>query len=94
MSGRPPKIIPGTMLAMMVEKQFKAADTNKNGKIEKEELKAVLDKNCKELGVDPPTDEELNQKMKELDYDGNGTLDMNEYSILVKEIVKKQATIK
>ncbi|MCQ2820020.1 MAG: EF-hand domain-containing protein [archaeon] len=94
MSSKPPKIIPGTMLAMMVEKAFKEADTNHNGKIEVDELHAVLVKTAKDLGIEPPTKEQSEAAMKELDYDKNGTLDMNEYSVLVKQFVKKQAQIK
>ena len=88
-----PKIIPGTMLAAMIEKSFKEADKDNSGYIDGDELETVLGKFYKEVGVPAPTKADIEDACKKLDYDKDGKIQMNEYSILVKNMIKKQVQI-
>ena len=88
-----PKIVPGTMLAAMIEKSFKEADKDKSGYVDAAELEKVLAPFYKELGIPAPTKADIEDACKKLDYDKDGKIQMNEYSVLVKNMIKKQVQI-
>ena len=57
------------MFAMMVEKEFKAADKDGSGAIDKNELKDVLNKLSKDLKLAQVTDEDVNNYLVKLDLE-------------------------
>jgi len=65
-----------------MKRAFKVFDENDDGRISKEELKKVL----KEAKVDA-SDEQMEQFMKKVDTDGNGSLDFSEFCEMMKEIM-------
>ncbi len=65
-------------------------DTDKSGKLEKNEVKALIIGFCKENGVpesEYPKAEDIEESFKKLDTDGSGAVDLDELIPLVKDIV-------
>uniref|UniRef100_A0A453LSD0 EF-hand domain-containing protein n=1 Tax=Aegilops tauschii subsp. strangulata TaxID=200361 RepID=A0A453LSD0_AEGTS len=60
------------------QEAFSLFDKNGDGCISLEELAAVT----RSLGLDP-TNQELNDMMREVDMDGNGTIDFQEFLSLI-----------
>ncbi len=61
------------------ELMFKEADTDSSGYIEKDELKAVLTEMAKSEGLDEPTDDQVDRRMKALDLSGDGKISFGEF---------------
>lgn len=76
-------------LTELVNTAFDAADTNKNGKIERSELGAVMKDLAKGFGLSAPTEAQVTGKFKELDTDKNGTISREEFKAFVKETTIK-----
>jgi len=65
-----------------MKRAFKVFDKNDDGRISKDELKEVL----KEAKVDA-SDEQMTKFMEKVDADGNGSLDFNEFCVMMNEII-------
>merc|ERR1712113_265055 len=61
------------------EVMFKEADTDGSGYIEKDELKVVLTEMSKSEGLQEPTDDQVNRRMKALDISGDGKISFGEF---------------
>ena len=61
------------------EQMFKEADTDSSGFIEKDELKAVLTEMAKSEGLEAPTDDQVDRRMKALDISGDGKISFAEF---------------
>ena len=61
-----------------VREEFDKIDTDKSGKIERNELKAVLEKMSKKMGGHPVKDEELDDIFKGFDKDNDGKITFDE----------------
>ena len=61
------------------KRMFQQADTDGSGFIEWGELKAILTKIAEVEGFDPPTDEQVNQRMKVVDTSGDGKISLSEF---------------
>ncbi len=68
---------------------FEAADKNKNGTIEKSELKSCLELVAGELGFPRPSFQQIDSIFNQLDLDKNGKIDFNEFQIYVKQVLEK-----
>jgi Ca2+-binding EF-hand superfamily protein len=66
---------------------FESVDITKSGEIDENDLGKVLVDISKNLGGDPPTQEDINEVMKHLDADRSGTIDLNEFTLLIKDIL-------
>ena len=66
---------------------FEGVDIDGSGEIEQEELGKVLVDISKCLGGDPPTDEDINEVFKHLDADRSGSIYLNEFTLLIKDIL-------
>jgi Ca2+-binding EF-hand superfamily protein len=66
---------------------FESVDFTKSGEIDETDLGKVLVDISKNLGGDPPTQEDINEVMKHLDADRSGTIDLNEFTLLIKDIL-------
>jgi Ca2+-binding EF-hand superfamily protein len=66
---------------------FESVDITKSGEIDEIDLGKVLVDISKNLGGDPPTQEDINEVMKHLDADRSGTIDLNEFTLLIKDIL-------
>lgn len=58
---------------------FDLYDKDKNGTVDKHELKPLLEKISKHLGLPMPTDKEIESGLKQLDINNDGVLQFNEF---------------
>ena len=76
------------LLDGVVEKAFKSVDTDNSGSIDEQELEKVLAQISSDMGAEPPTKEDVKEVLEELDEDHNGTIEMKEFKMLIKDILK------
>ena len=67
---------------------FDAIDTDKSGKIDTKEIKEIMERIAVEMGTDRPTKEDVEAVIKNLDTDGSGTVEFEEFKILIKDILE------
>ncbi|KAL4442569.1 hypothetical protein ABPG74_006975 [Tetrahymena malaccensis] len=67
---------------------FDAVDTDGSGQINQSELKQVMDQITRNIGAQPPTQEEIDQVLKNLDTDGDGSVSFQEFKVLIKNILE------
>ena len=70
----------------MVETTFTQADLNQNSTIERNELALLLKKIYVTLGIDPPSESDIDNEYKRLDKNSDGKLNKEEFKILVKDL--------
>ena len=70
----------------MVETTFTQADLNQNSTIERNELALLLKKIYGTLGIDPPSESDIDNEYKRLDKNSDGKLNKEEFKILVKDL--------
>ena len=68
----------------MVETTFTQADLNQNSAIERNELALLFKKIYVTLGIDPPSESDIDNEYKRLDKNSDGKLNKEEFKILVK----------
>ena len=65
---------------------FDSVDTNKNGKIDLNELEILMNKLAEEMGCDYPSKEDVIEQMNDLDSDNSGDISFDEFQILIQQI--------
>ena len=65
---------------------FDSFDSDHDGVINKSELKPLLSKISKQLGVPEPSDKDIEQGFKQLDLNKNDLLEFNEFFHFYKQI--------
>ena len=66
---------------------FNAIDKNKDGSLEKSEIRGFIDKICDDMGLEKKTDDEtLDEVFKELDADGGGDVSVDELESFLRRI--------
>ena len=65
---------------------FDSYDSNNDGKIEKSELKLILNNISKKLGLPLPTDNDINKGFKQLDKNNNNLLEFDEFIVFYKQV--------
>jgi Ca2+-binding EF-hand superfamily protein len=70
---------------------FDAVDTDKSGQIDSAELEKAMGEISKEIGVDPPTKEEVSEILTKLDTDKSGKLSFDEFSVFIRRILEALA---
>ena len=63
-------------------------DTDKNGFVTKAELQFLMNNIAKGAGIPPPNHKEVDEAMKLLDANGDGSVSFDEFLVLVKEVLK------
>mmetsp|Transcript_5536 Transcript_5536/g.7981 ORF Transcript_5536/g.7981 Transcript_5536/m.7981 type:complete len:161 (-) Transcript_5536:45-527(-) len=58
---------------------FNEVDADKSGSIDKNELETALTKLAEKEGFDPPSKEQIDQRMEMLDTTGDGTVNLEEF---------------
>ena len=66
---------------------FDSVDTDKSGQIDNKELTKVMQGISDDLGVSPPSQEEVDEVLKHLDTDGSGKIEFNEFVVLIKDVL-------
>ena len=74
-------------LINLAQESFKEADEDNSGEIDLMELRKVLLKFSSIFTKDPPTEEDIEEIMANLDSHGKGLLDFNEFILLIKDIL-------
>ena len=74
-------------LIKLAQESFKEADEDNSGEIDLMELRQVLLKFASLFTKDPPTEEDIEEIMANLDSHGKGMLDFNEFILLIKDIL-------
>ena len=62
-----------------VRSAFSAYDTNKDGKLDAEEFRALFSAGTEEQGSSSLSDEEIEQVRAMVDVDGNGFIELEEF---------------
>ena len=70
---------------------FDSVDTDKSGNIDNKELSKIMEGISKDLGIDPPSDAEVQEVLKHLDTDNSGTIEFNEFVVLIKDVLSSLA---
>jgi Ca2+-binding EF-hand superfamily protein len=67
---------------------FKMADKDDSGQINSEELYSILYTISTDIGANPPSREDAKEIVVHLDTDRSGTISLNEFKTLIKDILK------
>ena len=67
---------------------FDSVDTDKSGQIDQNELTKVMEQISGDLGVDPPSKEEVLEVLSHLDSDKSGKIDFEEFTVLIKDVLQ------
>ncbi len=70
---------------------FDSVDTDKSGQIDQQELSKVMQQISGDLGTEPPTNAEVQEVLSHLDADKSGKIDFNEFTVLIKDVLKAMA---
>ena len=76
-------------LEKVVKVFFDFVDTDKSGKIQKEEFSKLLTILCDDIGIEYLTREEVDLLFAKLDEDGSGTIELEEVNGWVKQLFEK-----
>jgi len=66
---------------------FEKIDVDGSGFLEMKELETIMLRISADMGVEPPKQQDIEEVFKSLDKDNNGTIDYNEFSLLIKNIL-------
>jgi Ca2+-binding EF-hand superfamily protein len=68
---------------------FRDSDINRDGSIDRAELREFLSEFTKCYELPAVSEEALDEELASLDTDSSGTLDISEYSVLVRRLLEK-----
>jgi Ca2+-binding EF-hand superfamily protein len=71
----------------LTKEVFDEVDTDHSGAIEKNELREALMKIARDAEMPPPTQSDVDGILKALDTDGNGTISLSEFQVLIYEVL-------
>ena len=74
-------------LKIISDQAFESLDTDGSGELETSELKVVMDKVAINLGIPPPTMEDLEAIIVTLDDDYDGVINKSEFLGLIKLVL-------
>ena len=66
---------------------FDDIDTDRSGEIDSNELGKVMVKIANQMGVMPPSKEDIQEMFDNIDTDHSGEIDFNEFKVLIKNIL-------
>lgn len=78
-------------LQKIMESAFRSVDIDGSGFLEKPELEQVLITVAKDIGVETPTKEDVEDILEEIDENGDERLSRKEFEELIKQIVDMMA---
>ena len=68
---------------------FEAVDLDNSNELEKEELAKVLRDVAKSMKINPPTENDVQAVLGELDADGDGSVSKEEFRVLIESVLEK-----
>ena len=66
---------------------FDSVDTDKSGQIDSRELSTLMTGISNDLGIAPPSKEEMQEVLDHLDSDKSGKIDFDEFVVLIKDVL-------
>ena len=66
---------------------FDSVDTDKSGQIDSKELSTLMTGISNDLGIAPPTNEEMKEVLDHLDSDKSGKIDFDEFVVLIRDVL-------
>lgn len=72
----------------IADSAFQAVDSDNSGLITEDELFIILNCISKDLGLNEPSEDEVQEILEMTDIDKSGKLDRNEFRILFKKILE------
>ena len=79
-------------LKQVARAAFDSVDTDKSGQIDNKELTVVMAGISKDLGIDPPSKEEVDEVLNKLDTDKSGKIEFDEFVVLIKDVLTAMAS--
>ena len=76
------------ILEKIVKRAFLFVDVNDDKGIDERELEKILAQISIDMGAESPTKEDVDEVMKYLDKDISGEIDITEFKVLIKDILK------
>merc|ERR1739841_56099 len=75
-------------LTEITQAVFAEVDKDGSGEIDKAELKVAMATVAREASIEAPSDEQVDEVLKALDTDRNGLISVDEFKVLIKEVLK------
>ncbi len=72
----------------ITKKAFDAVDLDNSGYLERNEVEVVMKNVAVDLGVQKPSDKEIDDVIKELDKNNDGRLSVDEFQVLIEQILE------
>ena len=72
----------------ITKKAFDAVDLDNSGYLERNEVEVVMKNVAADLGVQKPSDKEIDDVIKELDKNNDGRLSVDEFQVLIEQILE------
>ena len=77
------------IFGQIAQEAFNSVDKDQSRTIDKAEFKECAIQVAKGFGIDDADEAGINEIYKELDSDGNGNIDFNEFKKYVKQVILK-----
>ena len=74
-------------LRFVTDRAFKSVDEDRSGGLDVDELHTIMKEVAIQMDVAPPTKEDLNDILCQLDENNDGTVDMEEFHSLVMMVI-------
>ena len=78
-------------LKKVTKAAFETVDTDKSGYLERDELEVVMANVARDIGVDKPTKEEVDEMISELDENSDGRISIAEFQVLIEQVLTVMA---
>eukprot|EP01016_Furgasonia_blochmanni_P016170 TRINITY_DN1920_c0_g1_i1.p1 TRINITY_DN1920_c0_g1~~TRINITY_DN1920_c0_g1_i1.p1 ORF type:complete len:163 (+),score=26.38 TRINITY_DN1920_c0_g1_i1:171-659(+) len=75
-------------LKKITKAAFDAVDTDKSGFLERNELEAIMLNVAKDIGVDNPSKDEVDEVLKEIDANSDGKISITEFEVLIRQVLE------
>ena len=75
------------MLRKVSKVAFDTVDTDNSGYLEPDEIEAVMVNIARDIGVDTPTKEEVEEILSELDSNADGRISLAEFEVLIEQVL-------
>lgn len=66
---------------------FDTVDTDSSGYLEPNEIEVVMENVARDIGVDKPTKEEVDEVIAELDSNADGRISLAEFEVLIEQVL-------
>ena len=66
---------------------FEKIDVDSSGRLDIKELETIMLRISADMGVEPPKPQDIEEVFKGIDRDNDGTIDYEEFSLLIKNVL-------